>query len=60
MMLYIKYKSSRPCSFRQEFFKLHYENPIFDPVKINKRAQRALGRSPEEKVKGQGEAIILL
>jgi len=24
---------------------------------INKRAQRALGRSPEEKVKGQGEAI---
>jgi len=27
---------------------------------INKRAQRALGRSPEEKVKGQGEAIILL
>ena len=26
---------------------------------INKRAQRALGRSPEEKVKGQGEAIIL-
>jgi len=26
----------------------------------NKRAQRALGRSPEEKVKGQGEAIILI
>ena len=25
-----------------------------------KRAQRALSRSPEEKVKGQGEAIILL
>ena len=24
---------------------------------INKRAQRALGRSPEEKVNGQGEAI---
>jgi len=24
---------------------------------INKRAQRALGRSPEEKVKGQGKAI---
>jgi len=23
----------------------------------NKRAQRALGRSPEKKVKGQGEAI---
>jgi len=23
----------------------------------NKRAQRALGRSPEEKVKGQGKAI---
>jgi len=29
-------------------------------IKGNKRAQRALGRSPEEKVKGQGEAIILL
>jgi len=26
----------------------------------NKRAQRALGRSPEEKVNGQGEAIILI
>ena len=26
----------------------------------NKRAKRALGRSPEEKVKGQGEAITLL
>jgi len=26
----------------------------------NKRAHRALGRSPEEKVKGQGGAIILL
>ena len=26
-------------------------------IMINKRAQRALGRSPEEKVKGQGEAI---
>jgi len=25
---------------------------------LNKKAQRALGRSPEEKVKGQGEAII--
>jgi len=25
--------------------------------KENKRAQRALGRSPEENVKGQGEAI---
>jgi len=29
-------------------------------LKRNKSAQRALGRSPEEKVKGQGEAIILL
>ena len=26
----------------------------------NKRDQRALGRSPEQKVKGKGEAIILL
>ena len=32
-MLYIKYKSSGPCSFRQEeFWKLHFENIIFDPV----------------------------
>jgi len=27
------------------------------PVKHNKRAQRALGRSPEEKVKGHSGAI---
>ena len=26
-------------------------------AQIKKRAQRALGRSPEENVKGQGEAI---
>jgi len=33
MMLYIKYESSGPCSFRQEdFFKLYFENLIFDPV----------------------------
>ena len=36
-MLYIKYESSRPCSFRQEdFWKLHFENIFFylffDPV----------------------------
>jgi len=32
-MLYIKYESSRPCSFRQEgFWKLHFENLFFDPV----------------------------
>jgi len=27
---------------------------------LNKRAQRALGRSPEEKVKGQGEANYII
>jgi len=33
MMLYTKYESSGPCSFRQEdFFKLHFENLLFDPV----------------------------
>jgi len=33
MMLYIKYKSSGPRTFRQEdFFKLHFKNLIFDPV----------------------------
>ena len=30
---------------------------VSDKKFFNKRAQRALGRSPEEKVKGQGEAI---
>jgi len=28
--------------------------------RLNKRAQRALGRSPEENVKGQGEALRTL
>ena len=33
MMLYTKYESSGPCSFRQEdFSKLHFENLFFDPV----------------------------
>jgi len=32
-MLYTKYESSRPCSFRQEdFWKLHFENLLFDPM----------------------------
>jgi len=34
-MLYTKYESLGPCSFRQEdFFKLHFENLFFDPVTI--------------------------
>jgi len=33
MMLYTKYESSGPCSFRREdFFKLHFENLFIDPV----------------------------
>ena len=34
MMLYTKYKSSGPCSFRQDFFflKIAIWKPIFDPV----------------------------
>ena len=33
MMLYIKYESSGPCSFKQEdFWKLHFENVFFYPV----------------------------
>ena len=33
MMLYTKYESSGPCSFRQEdFLKLHIENQFFDPM----------------------------
>jgi len=32
-MLYTKYKSSGPCSLRQEYFlKLHFENLFFDPL----------------------------
>jgi len=33
------------------------KNNIFWIKKVNKRAQRALGRSPEEKVKGHSGAI---
>ena len=33
MLLYTKYESSGPCSFRQEdFLKLHFANLFFDPV----------------------------
>jgi len=33
MMLYTKYKSSGPCSFRQEdFWKFHFKNLFIDPV----------------------------
>jgi len=36
----------------------HFWNYPFKALcQKNKRAQRALGRSPEEKVNGQGEAI---
>jgi len=32
-LLYTKYESSGPCSFRQEdFWKLHFKNLFFDPV----------------------------
>ena len=32
-MLYTKYTSSGPCSFRQEvFWKLHFKNLYIDPV----------------------------
>jgi len=34
-----------------------FNQDSIDVTRINKRAQRALGRSPEEKVKGQGKAI---
>jgi len=33
MMLYTKFESAGPCSFRQEdFLKLHFESLSFDPV----------------------------
>jgi len=45
-------------SFGNPFLKLKRCPKIITCDTINnKRAQRALGRSPEEKVKGQGEAI---
>jgi len=40
------------------YYKPHTFSTFFGEEKErNKRAQRALGRSPEENVKGQGEAI---
>ena len=36
---------------------LNLDKPFCSIEMVNKRAQRALGRSPEEKVKGQGKAI---
>ena len=45
------------------FRRLIYNQPVAFSKwfqQKNKRAQRALGRSPEEKVKGQGEAIIII
>jgi len=32
MMLYTKYESSGPCSFREDFLKLHFKNLFIDPV----------------------------
>jgi len=32
MMLYTKFESSGPCSFRQDFLKLQFEDLFFDPV----------------------------
>jgi len=33
MMLYTKYKSSGPCSFRgEDFWKLHFENLFMQPT----------------------------
>ena len=33
IMLYIKYESNGPCSFRQEdFWKFHFKNQFIDPV----------------------------
>ena len=33
MMLYIKYESTGPCSFRQEdFWKFHFKNLFIDPM----------------------------
>jgi len=48
-MLYTKYESSGPCSFRQEdFWKLHFENLLFDPVPYatNQNHLNNFGRAP--------------
>jgi len=38
----------------------HYQGEMLLPnITVNKRAQMALGRSPEEKVKGQSRAIYI-
>jgi len=42
----VKFGQNPMSGFREDVF-----------ITVNKRAQRALGRSPEEKFKGQGEAI---
>jgi len=58
MMLYTKYESSGPCSFRQQdFFSCEVwlksnVSGFRGEVQVNKRA---LGRSPEEKVKGHSD-----
>jgi len=31
-MLYTKFESSEPCSFRKDFWKLQFEDLFFDPV----------------------------
>jgi len=50
MMLYTKYESSRPCSFRQDdFWKLHFENLLFDPwptYATNQNHLNDFGRGP--------------
>jgi len=32
MLLYTKYDSSGPCSFRQDFLNVHFKNLFLDPV----------------------------
>jgi len=50
MMLYTKYESSGPCSFRQEiFWKLHFENLLLTPwptYATNQNHLNNFGRGP--------------
>jgi len=42
---------------QKTYFSSAKISPVLNIYLVNKRAQRALGRSPEENVKAQGEAI---
>jgi len=57
----MKYRNASVCVRTwKPIVKTRTNMDMLFPHNLNKRARRALGRLPEEKVKGQGEAILLL